>query len=966
MSPSSPIRQAFVRPAAALFAFALGACCLFPVTTLAANSGGTVVRDVPARGFISYIGTYEPGAGEAGGGQVHIDSDFAGHVYGGYSKSGHAVGNSVTVSGGEMGSDVYGGFSDSGNAVGNSVTLNGGTLTGTVYGGRSESGTVQGNRVTVSGGTVDGGIFGGGSLSATAEGNSVTVSGGTVNNDIYGGNSTDGNAQGNSVTVSGGTVDGGIYGGVSSSGNAEGNSVTVSGGTVDNEVTGGYSVSGHVTGNSVSVSGGTMDKEVTGGYSVSGNVQGNSVTVSGGTVKGAVYGGRSSSGNVTGNSATVSGGTVGGDTFGGYSVNGNAEGNSVTVSGGTVAGVVGGYSVNGTAEGNSATVIGGEIMGYVYGGMSTSGTAVGNSVTVSGGTVGNAVIGGRSDSGHVTGNSVTVSGGTVGNAVIGGMSESGTVEGNSVTVTGGTVNNDIYGGGSSVNGNVVGNSVTVTGGTVRGAVYGGSSLSGNAVGNSVTLQGRPEFGANSLISGGLNAAGGSTVSSGNTLNVFTSGLSAANINWNPYANGGAGAAQSTFQHYVFAVPGAGQTALTLTGDHDGGSKPTTFAATDTFTLVPSVQPGAVRQSGVGTLITNPNGLAGVPAAWNGQRVQAQQGLALVYDVTLRTTATSLETVTDVSLHPRSSAVTNGRAASMGLMTMGADLAAGKGLESAKSAASGAQGLAGGSSSWGLVPFVAMQGGAWNGSGSGDDANGIGLMAGLVKRWSLSNADLFVGAFFETGTGHTSGSASGLSYDSDATTTGGGLLARVDLTQTWLKGLYGEVSFRAGGLRQQWDSDFRDLGGAMAGYDNTSTYTGLHAGLGYLWQVNEAASLDVYGKYFWNRLDGFDATLAGDSYRFDAMNSHRLRTGARFNYAVSDKVTPYVGAAYEHEFGGKARASLYGYGLPSESLSGSTAIAEVGLRVTPDKGQGVFVDFNVQGLFGNRQGAMGSLMLGYEF
>ena len=43
------------------------------------------------------------------------------------------------------------------------------------------------------------------------------------------------------------------------------------------------------------------------------------------------------------------------------------------------------------------------------------------------------------------------------------------------------------------------------------------------------------------------------------------------------------------------------------------------------------------------------------------------------------------------------------------------------------------------------------------------------------------------------------------------------------------------------------------------------------------------------------------------------------------YAVNDCVTPYIGAAYEHEFDGKARATAYGYDIRTPSLTGGTGM-----------------------------------------
>ena len=121
---------------------------------------------------------------------------------------------------------------------------------GYVRGGYSDSGTASGNTVSISDGDCDTRIMndvtGGASYSSSTD-NSVTVSGGTISGRVYGGSSSCDDASGNSVTVSGGTISSYVYGGYSSDGNASGNSIIISGGTISHSVYGNYSASGTAT-----------------------------------------------------------------------------------------------------------------------------------------------------------------------------------------------------------------------------------------------------------------------------------------------------------------------------------------------------------------------------------------------------------------------------------------------------------------------------------------------------------------------------------------------------------------------------------------------------------------------------------------------------------------------------------------------------------------------------------------------
>ena len=181
-------------------------------------------------------------------------------------------------------------------------------------------------------------------------------------------------------------------------------------------------------------------------------------------------------------------------------------------------------------------------------------------------------------------------------------------------------------------------------------------------------------------------------------------------------------------------------------------------------------------------------------------------------------------------------------------------------------------------------------------------------------------------------------------------------------------MYLEGSFRYGRLNSQWQSD--DLHDAVSGrkaeYDLSTPYYGLHAGLGYVWELTESLSLDVYGKYFWTHTEGQSTHIVDDPWSFDGVDSQRLRLGARLGHEFCRQVTGYAGAAWEHEFNGKARATTYGLEAPAPSLKGDSGLLEAGLTLTPVEGSGLSLDFGVQGHTGVRQGVSGTALVRYEF
>jgi hypothetical protein len=74
----------------------------------------------------------------------------------------------------------------------------------------------------------------------------------------------------------------------------------------------------------------------------------------------------------------------------------------------------------------------------------------------------------------------------------------------------------------------------------------------------------------------------------------------------------------------------------------------------------------------------------------------------------------------------------------------------------------------------------------------------------------------------------------------------------------------------------------------------------------------------------------------------------------------------IGAVYEHEFDGKARATTNGFAIDAPSLCGDTGIGELGLSLKPSKDLPLSFDLGVQGYVGQREGVTGSLQARLEF
>lgn len=355
----------------------------------------------------------------------------------------------------------------------------------------------------------------------------------------------------------------------------------------------------------------------------------------------------------------------------------------------------------------------------------------------------------------------------------------------------------------------------------------------------------------------------------------------------------------------------------------------------------------------------------------------QIGSTVAHDITASTAIdpASGRLVVDVSqghATDQSKALSEGFLSGVGLAVQGADLAAGQGTLAAVNAARST------GQSMGFAGFGALSGASTRyDTGSHVDMYSLSLLTGLALGADIGGENgpgrLTVGAFFEYGNGsydtyNSFSNAASVHGDGNSHYLGGGLLARMDFAPTGPGRFYAEASGRAGSLHNSYNnSDLRDASGRTADYDSDTPYYGLHFGAGYVWNFNDKASLDLYGKYFWTRVQGDSLTLStGEHLKFEDVDSNRLRFGGRLAYTVNEYIAPYVGAAWEHEFNGKARAATNGFDIDAPNLRGDTGIGELGLTWTPSVDLPLSVDLGVQGYTGKREGVSGALQVKWEF
>ena len=272
------------------------------------------------------------------------------------------------------------------------------------------------------------------------------------------------------------------------------------------------------------------------------------------------------------------------------------------------------------------------------------------------------------------------------------------------------------------------------------------------------------------------------------------------------------------------------------------------------------------------------------------------------------------------------------------------------------------------SNYGVKTFAAV-----HGNRSKYDVNSDIKINGWSTIVGVGNADKFDnGSEFSWGVFYENGSGNYRTYnefnneffrgDGSLVYNGGGVAARYENKN----GVYTEGSLRAGMLKSDMDNALRDGAGNFYSYESESAYYGAHLGIGKIISLNESSNLDVYGKFFHTYTEGDSFKVANDEFEFDSINSDRLRIGARITGNKENKFSTYYGLAYEYEFNGDADMTAQGLKAPTQSLQGSSVMAEIGFNYQPTPTSPWSFDLNMRGYTGERQGGSFNVQATYTF
>ena len=632
-----------------------------------------------------------------------------------------------------------------------------------------------------------------------------------------------------------------------------------------------------------------------------------------------------------------SGGTV--DNEGDYVGNNSPSNSTIYIDNGYTGNVYGGKANSGEIINNKIFINGGTITGDVYGGkVGSNGSVKNNYISIDNSTilgtvrVGDAgkVVG---DAGEVTDNEVNISNSTIGskNAPIYFASGTSNVSNNVVNIISGTVIGDNICIGYSQMGTVENNELNISGGKIIGSIRAGTAIFGIVKDNTIKISGTANIeeaelvGTPSSNSLGKNNNNNLTIYgwSGNTQSVQNfNNINFENIKW---SNGG--------------------TVLNITDNAEENSLANTNINLNSLNFAG----GAELNTGDSMTFVKGTDL-GIDATKVTIAPEFTAGVATVGTGDVEVDENSVKyTLTEVKQNDQITLVAENRAVAAAFVNQGTDLISDS-LDTISR-----------DSNYGVKTFAAVHGNRSKYDVNSDiKINGWSVIAGVGNADKFDNGSEFSwGVFYENGSGNyrTFNEFNNEFFRGDGSLVynGGGIAARY----TNKNGVYTEGSLRAGMLKSDMDNALRDGAGNYYGYESESAYYGAHIGIGKITSLSESSDLDIYGK-------GDSFKVANDEFEFDSINSDRLRIGARITSNKENKFSTYYGLAYEYEFNGDADMTAQWLKAPTQSLQGSSVMAEIGFNYQPTPDSPWSFDLNMRGYAGERQGGSFNVQATYTF
>ena len=597
--------------------------------------------------------------------------------------------------------------------------------------------------------------------------------------------------------------------------------------------------------------------------------------------------------------------------------------------------VYGNYQDSGDANDAVVTIKNKSNLDHVHGGYSASADAnynadANNNVVNIDNSTSVCVFGGYAngtENSNANGNKVIISGSTIitGESLFGGWSGYGSASGNIVTIENSTVTNS---------------NIWIIGGY---APHANDSTKYSATNNTVKLIGSTNV-ENADIYGGR-------TDNGNNGNIdVTTGNKLILENWSGSVNSVNNFSNIYFKEVDWQNDG---TVLTIT------KSPEKALANTTLNLISFAGGTTINKDESMTFVASKNGTnLGITVANLKVDSDFFAGVTVKGDgnFTVDGEGNVIYTVQEVKTNKQIDLVAENRAVAAAFVNQGTDLIEGS-LDTLSR-----------DGNYGVKTFAAVHGNRSKYDVNSDlKINGWSTIVGVGNAAEFADGDEFSwGVFYENGSGNyrTYNEFNNEFFRGDGSLVynGGGITARYENAS----GVYTEGSLRAGMLKSEMDNALRDGSGNYYGYDSESTYYGAHIGVGKIISLSDSSDLDVYGKFFHTYTEGDSFTVDKDKFEFDSITSDRLRIGARVTTNKANAFSTYYGLAYEYEFNGDADMRAQNLKAPTQSLQGSSYMAEVGFNYQPTPDSPWSFDLNMRGYAGEREGASFNVQATYTF
>lgn len=249
------------------------------------------------------------------------------------------------------------------------------------------------------------------------------------------------------------------------------------------------------------------------------------------------------------------------------------------------------------------------------------------------------------------------------------------------------------------------------------------------------------------------------------------------------------------------------------------------------------------------------------------------------------------------------------------------------------------------------------------TGSRVDVDCMSLVTGLVTRVT---PEWMVAGYVEAGFGNSESSTHDASAEGNHDYYGVGLASRYHFNLP----VYVDGSLRFGTASTEFSGKYTE---ESAKYDANSLYGSAHIGLGYVFDLADKVSLDVYGRYIFTYLEGDTVSLGTTDHerlKSEDTKTHTMQVGAMLRGTTPENISWRFGLAYEHVADGDAESTVFTktdlVALDIPTLEGDSAIVDLGITMRSKPTDPMALDLGLKGYVGDYQGVTGTVTWSYAF